>query len=105
VIGGSPIPAFVIGRDHRLIYWNRALEELSKIPAWEVIGTTQHWRAFYGEERPCLADLLVRDALHEMPTWYLDKYAQSGLIEDAYEATDFFPALGEKGRWLRFTMP
>ena len=102
-ISGSPIPAFVIGKDHKLIYWNRALEELSKIRAEEVIGTNQHWRAFYSEERPCLVDLLVTDALHEIPEWYIDKYAKSNLIDEAYEATDFFPALGQKGRWLHFT--
>ena len=25
------------------------------------------------------------------------------MIDGAYEATDFFPELGKKGRWLRFT--
>lgn len=102
-IGGSPIPAFVIDRDHRLIYWNRALEELSKIRAEEVIGTNQQWRAFYSRQRPCLADLLVEGAVADIPQWYGRKYLKSPLIEDAYEATDFFPELGESGRWLRFT--
>jgi len=102
-IGGSPIPAFVIDRDHRLIYWNRALEELSKIRAEEVIGTSQQWRAFYSKQRPCLADLLVEGAVADIPQWYGRKYLKSPLIEDAYEATDFFPELGESGRWLRFT--
>jgi len=102
-IGGSPIPAFVIDRHHRLIYWNRALEELSKISADEVIGTNQHWRAFYSSRRPCLADLLVEGAVTDIPQWYGKKYIKSPLIADAYEATDFFPELGEKGRWLRFT--
>jgi len=46
VIGGSPIPAFVIGRNHRIMYWNKALEELTKIKAEDVIGTSQQWRAF-----------------------------------------------------------
>lgn len=102
-IGGSPIPAFVIDRDHCLIYWNRALEELSKIRAEEVIGTNQQWRAFYSRQRPCLADLLVEGAVADIPQWYGKKYLKSPLIADAYEATDFFPELGESGRWLRFT--
>lgn len=102
-INGSPIPAFVIGRDHRILYWNRALEELSKIKAKNVIGTDQQWRAFYSHQRPCLADLLVSGVLEEIPNWYLNKYAKSTLIDEAYEATDFFPELGEAGRWLRFT--
>lgn len=103
IIGGSPIPAFVIGRDHRILYWNRALEELSRIRADEVIGTNQQWRAFYAAERPCMADLLVDGALQAIPDWYTGKYIPSKLIDEAYEATDFFPELGETGRWLRFT--
>ena len=41
IIEGSPIPAFMIGKDHKIIYWNKALEELSRIKASEVIGTRQ----------------------------------------------------------------
>ncbi|NPU85623.1 MAG: PAS domain-containing protein [Syntrophaceae bacterium] len=103
VIQGFSIPAFVIGKDHKVLYWNRALARLSKIPASEVIGTNQHWRAFYDKERPCMADLLVDSALAKVPKWYSGKYRKSDLIEESYEATDFFPVLGKKGRWLRFT--
>jgi len=103
IVQGFSIPAFVIGKDHRVIYWNGALEKLSNIPAREVVGTRQQWRAFYAEERPCMADLLVDGAMEKVPQWYAGKYRKSELLEDAYEATDFFPDLGEDGRWLRFT--
>lgn len=104
VIQGSPIPTFVIGRDHRILYWNRALEELSGIRAHEVLGTADHWRAFYRSgARPCLADLLVDQDFKAIESWYAGKCRKSTLIEEAYEATDFFPELGEGGRWLRFT--
>ncbi len=103
VIQGSPIPTFLIGKDHRVIYWNRALEELSRIRAEEVIGTREHWRAFYRSGRPCMADLIVDEALETVPDWYSGKYSKSRLLEEAYEATDFFPELGDEGRWLRFT--
>jgi PAS domain S-box-containing protein len=103
IIGGSPIPAFVIGKDHRIIYWNKALEELSLISASEVIGTRQQWRAFYSTKRPCMADLLVDHKIEDVPKWYKGKYIKSNLLDEAYEATDFFPELGERGKWLRFT--
>ncbi len=103
IFGGSPIPAFVIGRDHRIMYWNKALEELSRIKATEVIGTTQQWRAFYASKRPCMADLLVDSAIDHIPKWYTGKYTKSQLLDEAYEATDFFPELGDGGKWLRFT--
>ena len=103
VVGSSPIPAFVIGKDHRVIYWNRALAELSGIRAEDVVGTRQHWRAFYSSERPCMADLLVDESPETASRWYAGKHIKSTLIEDAYEATDFFPDLGDRGKWLRFT--
>jgi PAS domain S-box-containing protein len=103
IFQGFSIPAFVIGKDHKVILWNRALENLSKISAEAMIGTNQHWKAFYGKERPCMADLLVDSAVEKVSKWYSGKYRKSDLIDEAYEATDFFPDLGESGRWLRFT--
>ena len=103
ILHGSPIPVFVIGNDHKLIYWNRALEALSGIKAVDVTGTREPWKAFYSEERPCLADLLVDEEAGKVSQWYAGKYTNSKLIEGAYEVTDFFPALGEGGKWLRFT--
>lgn len=99
----SPIPQFVIDRNHRILYWNRALAVYSGMMADEMIGTDQHWKAFYATRRPCLADLLVENAMDEIPACYRDKYAKSVLIDNAYEATDFFPHLGTGGRWLHFT--
>lgn len=103
VIQGSPIPTFVIGKDHKVIYWNKALEELSRIKRTEIVGTSQHWRAFYRQERPCMADILVDAAVHDINYWYENKWIKSTLIEEAYEATNFFPDLGTKGKWLHFT--
>lgn len=103
ILQGSPIPTFVLGKDHRVIYWNVAVEVLSKIRAKDVTGTTHHWRAFYNEERPCMADLLVDESLDAIPQWYAGACSKSKLIDEAYEGMDFFPVLGEKGKWLRFT--
>ena len=61
IIHGSPIPTFVISKDHKVIYWNRALQALSNIKPSEVLGTNQQWRAFYNTERLCLADLILDD--------------------------------------------
>jgi len=102
ILQGSTIPAFVIGKDHRVLFWNKALEELSDIAAKEVLGTRQHWRAFYGDERPCMADLLVDGNVKDVPRWYQGKYSKSKLLKDAFEAVDFFPSLAE-GKWVRFT--
>ena len=103
VIYGSPIPTFVIGNDHKVILWNRALEKCTGLKAEEIIGTNKHWRAFYDRARPCIADLLVDGRMEEIPRWYAGKYKKSELVDGGYEATDFFPSLGETGKWLDFT--
>lgn len=103
ILQGSPIATFVLGKDHRVIYWNRAIEVLSKIKAEDVIGTNDHWKAFYNKYRPCMADLLVDEALDAVNEWYSGACTKSRLIPEAYEGMDFFPVLGEKGKWLRFT--
>jgi DNA-binding CsgD family transcriptional regulator len=68
-----------------------------------MLGTNRHWQAFYKKERPCLADLLVDQTLDMIHHWYDDRAKKSLLIDEAYEATDFFPDLGDSGRWLHFT--
>lgn len=103
VIQGFPIPIFVIDSQHKLQYWNRALEEISGISAEEVLRTNQQWRAFYDRERPCLADLLVDGAESSIQEWYQDKCRKSDLIPGAYEGVDFISRLVGEGRWLRFT--
>ena len=50
-----------------------------------------------------MADLLVNRSADKVSKWYSGKYRKSALIDEAYEATDFFPDLGNSGRWLRFT--
>jgi len=103
IVDGSPIPAFIIGTDHRVMYWNKALEQVSGIRAEEIIGTDRQWKAFYASDRPCLADLLVEGRNEDLATWYPGKYKKAELIENAFEATDFFPEMPAGGKWLRFT--
>ena len=103
IVRGSPIPQFVIDRKHRVIHWNETLEKYSGIKAEEIIGTNQQWKAFYQKERPCMADLLVDDKTETIPQWYEGRYAKSKLIEGGYEATGFFPHMGQSGTWLYFT--
>ena len=103
ILQGSPIPQFMIDKNHVVVFWNRALEKYSGIKACDVTGTDQHWRAFYDEKRPCLADLLLDNAINEIDRLYENKSSKSRLVEDAYEAKDFFPKMGKEGTWLYFT--
>ncbi len=102
VIAASPIPKFVLDRNHRVISWNRALENTTGVRAGVVLGTDLHWKAFYSEKRPCLADLLLDRAIDQIPILYPGKSHASEILEGAYEATDFFKDLGTSGKWLHF---
>ena len=103
IIQGSPIPQFIIDKNHRVIKWNEALEKFSGIKADEIIGTNRQWQAFYPEECPCMADQLVDNVIEKTPQWYKGKYTKSKIVDRAYEATEYFPNIGKSGSWLFFT--
>ena len=103
IIHGSPIPTFVLSKDHKIIYWNKALQALSNIKLSEILGTNQQWRAFYTTQRSCLADLILDERTGQIADFYTGKWSKSKLLEDAYEVTQFFPDMGEKGTWFRIT--
>jgi signal transduction histidine kinase len=103
IIHGSPNPTFVISRDHKIIYWNKALQALSKIKPKDVVGTNQQWRAFYTTQRPCMADLIMDNQVERISEFYSGKWTKSQLLDEAYEVTEFFPELAQKGKWFRIT--
>ena len=65
------VPAFVLGADRRVLLWNKACERLTGAPAEGMLGTRDHWSAFYGERRPCLADLVLAQKLDEIALRYV----------------------------------
>ncbi len=103
VMDGSTMSQFVLDRNHKVLYWNKALEKLTGIKSKEIVGTSKQWMAFYNKEQPCLVDLLL-DGKESLLTQYYDgNFKKSLLIRGGYEATDYFPDVGQKGRWLSFT--
>jgi PAS domain-containing protein len=68
-----------------------------------MMGTTLQWKAFYPGPRPCLADALLDGDTAEAG----EQPGNEGKIppdtENARESTEFFPALGHGGKWLRCT--
>ncbi len=104
IVEGTPIATFVINAVHRITHCNKAWENLTGIPAAELIGTSRHWQTFYSKQRPVMADLIVDNAPEEeIARYYGEKYRRSSVIQGAYEAENFFPALGQEGKWLFFT--
>ena len=104
IVNGSSVPTFVIDREHRVTHWNRACESITGVQADELIGTRDHWRAFYDKKRPLIADLILSHALEtDVDHLYDGRFRRSTLIDGAFEADRYFPHFGEDGKWLFFT--
>ena len=65
-------PTFVLDADGKLIIWNKACEKLTNVKAETLIGTKNHWQAFYDEQRDCLADLVVKQKTEEISNLYME---------------------------------
>jgi PAS domain S-box-containing protein len=103
VLQVSPTPEFLIDRNHKVLFWNRALEIMTKLKSEDITGTDLHWKAFYPEPRPCLADTLLDEGAGRSghPPGPEGKIPPAA--RNARESTEFFPALGLGGKWLRIT--
>ena len=73
------VPAFVLDAACHVIIWNRTCERLTGVGAKKVIGTREHWRAFYDAPRPCPADLVAQGRTGEIAVHYpsFDKVGNS----------------------------
>ena len=104
IIDGDPVPTFVIDAGHTVTHWNKACAAVTGVATDEVVGTRRQWAPFYPAERPVMADLIVSGAIEDnFEAHYKGKFRRSKLIDGAFEAEDFFPHFGDKGRWLYFT--
>lgn len=104
IVDASPIPTFVLDRNHVITNWNRALAAISGYSREQMIGRDDPWRAFYPQPRPVLANLVIEGAdLARLAQHYGDSIRPSPLIAGAFEAEDFLPPLAGGGRWLAFT--
>ena len=79
---------FVLDHEGTVIIWNQACEKMTGIPAKEVLGTKEHWRAFYSRERLCLADVVVQRRTGELAELYA-VHAQPSLHGNGYRAENW----------------
>lgn len=104
IVAGLTIPTFVIDATRTVTHWNEACQKITGIKSCEVIGTQGQWQAFYSSQRPVMADLIVNGSIETVVAQhYGGKYHPSDMIKGAFEAEDFFPHLGDTGKWLFFT--
>jgi diguanylate cyclase (GGDEF)-like protein len=109
------VPTFVLDVHGNVIIWNKACERLTGIEAKKLIGSNNHWQAFYEEPRDCLADILVNGRTNELKDLYSNystpKDNQHGLSAEnwcnmplaskhLYLAIDAGPICDEEGKLI-----
>jgi PAS domain S-box-containing protein len=104
IVENGPVASYVIDSNHRVTHWNAACAQLTGRTSSQVLGEDDTWRAFYAEQRPMLAELIVDGSVEtEGPLHYGLALNQSPLLADSYAYEGFFPQLGPSGRWLYVT--
>ena len=101
LLQNSAVPCYVLDTNHRVLIWNRACEELTGLPAVEMVGSDRHWNAFYPEQRPCLADLVLDNDIEKILDLY-QTFSDSQLIPEGLQAEGWYPDVGGKRRYLFF---
>jgi PAS domain S-box-containing protein len=88
------VPMFAIDTDHKVVFWNKPLEDLTRLTEKEMVGTTRHWRAFSKVENKCLIDLMLDGDAEVSAGEKEGKYRKSAALPDAYEGTRLFKDTG-----------
>lgn len=97
----SAVAIFIIDPEHKVIFWNKACEQLTGMTSHEMLSTKNHWRPFYKEYRPCLVDIVVDGNYSALPELYV-KYGKSTLSPEGITAEGWYENLGGKKRYIFF---
>jgi PAS domain S-box-containing protein len=98
VIDFLPDPTFVIDNDKKVIGWNKAMEEMTGVPASKIMGKGDYIYAvpFYGNTRPVLVNLIYQSE-EEVKKHYPDAHK----VKDTVYSQVFVPQLHEgKGAYV-----
>jgi PAS domain-containing protein len=85
------------------VYWDRALEIMTGIKSEDIVGTRDHWKAFYALERPCLADLVLDPDREKILTLFPEIGSVPPDADGRFAYTGFFKTPGNGGKWLHIT--
>ena len=96
IIQSNSMPIFAIDTEHIVTHWNVACENLTGVPAYEIIGTKNHWKAFYDKKRSLLIDLILeKKSERKIKKNY--QFKKSSIVEDTFEGEAYLQALD---KWL-----
>lgn len=88
---------FVLDRNGNVVIWNKSCERLTGVMADEVLGTQNHWKAFYSKQRLCLADVLVQGRTAELEQLYA-AHALPSMHGEGFKAENWcvMPRIGSR---------
>ncbi|MDI9643037.1 MAG: methyl-accepting chemotaxis protein [Archaeoglobales archaeon] len=101
IIDRLPVAAFFMDPQHKIVYWNKACEELTGVKAEEIVGTDKAWVAFYKEKRPVMADLILENP-KDAEKFY-KTITRSKILENAYIAESQIETRDGKRVFVRIT--
>lgn len=55
---GQQFPAFAVDTEQNVIWWNKAVENLTGVREKEILHTKEYWKAFFETKKPLPLDLL-----------------------------------------------
>jgi len=94
ILDGNPIPIFMIDQDHKVVFWNRALEDVSMIQRENALNKTvsESLSPVYPNRiPPILADLMLEMTDEELMNHYGYKVRMTGLGGSFESTTSIWP--------------
>lgn len=98
----SPIGQLVIDTNHKVLLWNPAMEKLTGVKGSDVIGTGNHVKAFYHQDRPSLGDMIIDQDLSQLDRFYENYKIQPRASGQSVRVETWFPELNGKRRYVAF---
>ena len=97
VVDAVPVALFMLDDLHAVTHWNLACERLTRVGAERMVGSRDAWRAFHGQPRPLLANLVIDgvDAI-VMRGLYGDAVRASTDVAGGWEIVAFSEVLGRR---------
>tara|TARA_R110000782_G_scaffold263725_2_gene356518 strand:- start:401 stop:3046 length:2646 start_codon:yes stop_codon:yes gene_type:complete len=102
------VPVFIINTEHEVILWNKAIEILTGVSSSEILGTSNHQKVIYKDERLVFADLVLDGAFDRPESYPVDLIypvdIEESLMPGGKRAQNWvdFPRSGRPAVYLTF---
>lgn len=86
IIEFLPDATLVVDNEHRVIAWNRAIEQMTGVPKEKILGKSgyEYGTPFYGHPRPILLDFIGKDPSRDYPLYEPTQNNLEGLTTEIF---------------------